>query len=425
MSAPNPKEKPPKPKSKAKGAPQSDVKLKAIIRRLPPHLPESKFWDSVSPWVTDETCSWKVFHQGKPKKRDNQEVVPSRAYVAFRTAEQLVSFSRAYDGHMFRDKQGNESFAVVEFAPFQKIPSEKKKQDTRAGTIEEDADYQSFLASLEAPAEPVAVPEVTKPTQDEPTTTPLLASLIAEKTANKDRESILRYHGHYRGLDALPKKRDMEDDREFSRDLSKVNDPEPFESRAGKGGSSSNAPPGESQAPSKKQRHQKPNPNAPASPSRAQKAKGAAEKSASSTSTSAPAAAPGQKKRPIFKFDAALAGVRPKGAEAPTPTARIDDEPAANSTEPSGGTTEQGGGPSKRLRLKQKKELKKLEHANAAAADSAGSGPSTPRPGAAKPPPSGASEQKTNTATRPDDTVDSGAPPKPATAGIIAIPPGG
>ena len=31
---------------------------------------------------------------------------------------------------------GNESIAVVEFAPFQKVPNEKKKVDSRAGTIE-------------------------------------------------------------------------------------------------------------------------------------------------------------------------------------------------------------------------------------------------------------------------------------------------
>lgn len=31
---------------------------------------------------------------------------------------------------------GNESVAVVEFAPFQKVPSEKKKVDGRMGTIE-------------------------------------------------------------------------------------------------------------------------------------------------------------------------------------------------------------------------------------------------------------------------------------------------
>ena len=34
---------------------------------------------------------------------------------------------------------GNEFQAVVEFAPYQKVPSEKKKVDVRAGTIEKGA----------------------------------------------------------------------------------------------------------------------------------------------------------------------------------------------------------------------------------------------------------------------------------------------
>jgi regulator of nonsense transcripts 3 len=31
----------------------------------------------------------------------------SRAYIAFRTAEELATFSQNYDGHLFRDKQGD------------------------------------------------------------------------------------------------------------------------------------------------------------------------------------------------------------------------------------------------------------------------------------------------------------------------------
>jgi regulator of nonsense transcripts 3 len=31
---------------------------------------------------------------------------------------------------------GNESFAVVEYAPYQKVPGEKKKPDSRHATIE-------------------------------------------------------------------------------------------------------------------------------------------------------------------------------------------------------------------------------------------------------------------------------------------------
>lgn len=32
---------------------------------------------------------------------------------------------------------GNETFAIVEFAPFQKVPQERKKQDARMGTIQQ------------------------------------------------------------------------------------------------------------------------------------------------------------------------------------------------------------------------------------------------------------------------------------------------
>lgn len=65
---------------------------------------------------------------------------------------------------------GNESIAVVEFAPYQKIPTEKKKVDSRIATIEKgehnwflwsgstnpvvtsDEDFISFIESLKEPA---------------------------------------------------------------------------------------------------------------------------------------------------------------------------------------------------------------------------------------------------------------------------------
>ena len=84
----------------------------------------------------------------------------SRAYIAFRTEELVARFSREYDGHVFKDKaglsfrvpssmfrlkmarsalihKGNESQAVVEFAPYQKLALEKKKVDSRNATIDQ------------------------------------------------------------------------------------------------------------------------------------------------------------------------------------------------------------------------------------------------------------------------------------------------
>lgn len=44
-------------------------RLKTVVRRLPPNLPEAVFWQSVEAWVTDQTVSWKVYYPGKFRKR--------------------------------------------------------------------------------------------------------------------------------------------------------------------------------------------------------------------------------------------------------------------------------------------------------------------------------------------------------------------
>ena len=40
-------------------------RLKTVVRRLPPNLPEEIFWQSVQTWVTDDTVTWKSYHPGK------------------------------------------------------------------------------------------------------------------------------------------------------------------------------------------------------------------------------------------------------------------------------------------------------------------------------------------------------------------------
>ncbi|KAG1900207.1 Smg-4/UPF3 family-domain-containing protein [Suillus fuscotomentosus] len=194
------KQKDPKPQVPA----NATERLKTIIRRLPPNLPEEIFWQSVQTWVTDDSVSWKMYHAGKLSKRANQENVSSRAYIAFKNEEVLATFSREYDGHLFRDKAGNESQAVVEFAPFQKIPSEKKKTDARNATIDKDEDYISFLEALNnaEKSEHTSLEALIAASQPPaaPKTTPLLEALKAEKSAQKDKEAILRNHAHYKDI---------------------------------------------------------------------------------------------------------------------------------------------------------------------------------------------------------------------------------
>ncbi|KAG9097521.1 hypothetical protein FS749_006104 [Ceratobasidium sp. UAMH 11750] len=193
-------------------------KLKVVIRRLPPNLPEAIFWQSVSQWVTDETVSWKLYVKGKLRTKLNKENTPSRAYVEFLTPEAVIAFNQDYNGHLFRDKMGNESAAVVEYAPFQKVPHATRKPDSKIGTIEADEDYISFLNALNKPAEPTPdINElVAQPAPSaEPTSTPLLDALRAAKESS----TIKGYHSHYREQTSQPRTRaqQLEDEQTFNR----------------------------------------------------------------------------------------------------------------------------------------------------------------------------------------------------------------
>ncbi|KIO20158.1 hypothetical protein M407DRAFT_30192 [Tulasnella calospora MUT 4182] len=191
-------EKPAKPKSSRPKRAGPESRLKVVVRRLPPNLPEGVFWESVTPWVDAQTTSWKQFWPGKLRPKGvNKENVLSRAYIVFNTEEQLKNFHRDYDGHLFRDKSGNESQAVVEFAPFQKVPLAKAKVDQRQGSIQEDEDFKSFITSLSqvepTEAEKLAMAPPPDLNEKMTTLTPLLASLLPNKDSHA-AESRDKHH---------------------------------------------------------------------------------------------------------------------------------------------------------------------------------------------------------------------------------------
>ena len=66
--------KPPKQKSrkstdKDRSKEEKPDRLKTVVRRLPPNLPEDVFWQSVQTWVTEESVDWKIFYPGKLRKK--------------------------------------------------------------------------------------------------------------------------------------------------------------------------------------------------------------------------------------------------------------------------------------------------------------------------------------------------------------------
>ncbi|KAI8912228.1 Smg-4/UPF3 family-domain-containing protein [Powellomyces hirtus] len=136
-----------RPRKRAGQRSKNQARMKIIVRRLPPNLPEKVFESSVEKWIED--TDWWTFVSGKLAKSQAKISVFSTAYLNFKTIEVMLDFCNKYNGHVFVDGRGIESRAVVEFAPFQRIPKKKKKRDTRVNTIEEDADYVKFLKSLE------------------------------------------------------------------------------------------------------------------------------------------------------------------------------------------------------------------------------------------------------------------------------------
>lgn len=124
---------------------------KVVIRRLPPSLTKDQLEEQLSP--LPEHDYFEFFST-------NSSLFPhifSRAYINFKNQEDIVLFRDQFDGYVFIDSKGQEFPAIVEFAPFQKIPKKKsKKKDAKAGTIEENTDslhfsddpeYKKFLES--------------------------------------------------------------------------------------------------------------------------------------------------------------------------------------------------------------------------------------------------------------------------------------
>ncbi|XP_042866012.1 regulator of nonsense transcripts 3A-like [Penaeus japonicus] len=120
---------------------------KVVARRLPPSMTEEEFLEAVSPLAEYD---YFIF---VPADRSLGSYAFSRAYINFKNTDDVFTFRDRFDSYVFVDKKGNEYPAMVEYAPFQKIPKRigNKKKDIRAGTIDQDPDFMAFLESLEKP----------------------------------------------------------------------------------------------------------------------------------------------------------------------------------------------------------------------------------------------------------------------------------
>ena len=119
---------------------------KAVVGRLPPHLPEDVFWESVAPWVrgagsareaSDDAPATVDYAVYAPGTKSGEHASWSTAYIRFLTTPALLTFYKEFEGHVYKDKKGAEYVAAVEYAPIQLAPSGRKgPADTQSGTIE-------------------------------------------------------------------------------------------------------------------------------------------------------------------------------------------------------------------------------------------------------------------------------------------------
>ncbi|KAG8225787.1 hypothetical protein J437_LFUL005594 [Ladona fulva] len=116
---------------------------KVVIRRLPPTMTLEKFIDQVSPLPEND-----YLHFAKADASLGQHAFCT-AYVNFVNPKDVYLFTEKFDDYCFIDGKGHEYRAVVEFAPFQKIPRKKSRQrDPKCGTIYSDSDYLTFVAKI-------------------------------------------------------------------------------------------------------------------------------------------------------------------------------------------------------------------------------------------------------------------------------------
>ncbi|CAN8022003.1 unnamed protein product [Ixodes persulcatus] len=140
--------------SKSKEKKDKSFLTKVVIRRLPPTMSEDQFLDQISPVPEND---YMYFVKGNKSLGPNAF---SRAYINFINQDEIFIFKEKFDEYVFLDEKGNEYPAIVEYAPFQKIPKRRtRKKDPKCGTIEQDPEYLKFLESLEQPEE-VSLPSI-------------------------------------------------------------------------------------------------------------------------------------------------------------------------------------------------------------------------------------------------------------------------
>ncbi|KAK8950967.1 Regulator of nonsense transcripts UPF3 [Platanthera zijinensis] len=131
-------------------------RTKVVLRHLPPSLTDAALVEQIDGKFSGK-YKWFCFRPGKNSQRNQRY---SRAYIDFKSPEDVFEFAEFFDGHVFVNEKGTQFKVLVEYAPSQCIPKPCTKKDGREGTIFKDPEYLEYLELLAKPAENLPSAEI-------------------------------------------------------------------------------------------------------------------------------------------------------------------------------------------------------------------------------------------------------------------------
>lgn len=160
-----------------------------MLRHLPPALQQSTLFEQIDSRFSGR-YNWFSFRPGKSSQKHQTY---SRAYIDFKTPEDVIEFAEFFNGHVFVNEKGSQFKTIVEYAPSQRVPRNWLKKDGREGTILKDPEYLEFLEFLGKPIENLPSAEIqlerkeaerSGAPKEAPIVTPLM-SYVRQKRAAK------------------------------------------------------------------------------------------------------------------------------------------------------------------------------------------------------------------------------------------------
>ncbi|PVH87607.1 hypothetical protein DL98DRAFT_251544 [Cadophora sp. DSE1049] len=190
--------------NKPASAKPAAVKLKTIVRRLPPGLTQEEFTTILGEeWKLGQgKVDWFRYKPGKDSKDASKPSKPSRAYLHLTNESHLLSLSEAVRLSVFEDATNTYNSPCligppsVEFAPYGRTPAGRRRVDARAGTIDQDPEFMAFLEDL---ANPTTGKEVNadslldpSPSKHEKVTMTPLVQALKDKKASKNKDAAAK-----------------------------------------------------------------------------------------------------------------------------------------------------------------------------------------------------------------------------------------